>query len=229
MRSLLILAALLVLAACQQGPSVICNDPYILVGDSCCLDKDGDGACDKDVATAECPELDCTKCPAQVIERNVTTVETKYICQKTGELVQTIEECRGENLAAQYTPITTNEVGTPIELFTLRPACRDGFNAVEIHYVLTEKPDAVTFEAKASPEAEWELLFTEEDDATEEYLYGALCENACTALVSFFLDPDAAYLLRARFDFSSSLSRTFSSNEYVIDATEESDYRTKLC
>ncbi len=222
----------LLLAACHPAPAVVCNKPYILVGDSCCLDKNGDQVCDKDApedCLRTCPELDCTKCPAQVIERNVTKVVTKYICQKTGEVVDSISACRGVDLAAAFTPVTTNEVNTPITELSLRPACRDGFNAVELHYVLAEEPDGFTVEVKDDPAGEWRTVLTQTTDETEEYFYAGICENACTNLVSFFLKPDDAYLLRVRFDFTTAEGRSYLSNEHVIDTTEESAYRTKYC
>ncbi|RME31306.1 hypothetical protein D6789_03135 [Candidatus Woesearchaeota archaeon] len=233
LRSLLLLLPLLLLfAACQQGPTVVCEKPYILVGDSCCLDKNDDAICDSDVSglcDRECPELDCTKCPAQVIERNVTEVVTKYICQKTGAVVATIEECRGNNLAAEFTPVTTNEENTPIDELSLRPACRDGHNAVEIHYTLADEPDGFTVEIKDDPAAEWTAVYTTVTDELEGYFYGGICENKCTDLVQFFLQPDDAYLVRVRFDFTSTEGREFLSNEHVVDTTEESAYRTKFC
>lgn len=48
------LLALVFLAGCTQSAQVqpvVCNTPYILVGTSCCLDKDGNSVCDKDEET----------------------------------------------------------------------------------------------------------------------------------------------------------------------------------
>lgn len=46
----LIIAVLALFPAClQQGPA--CNKPYILVGNDCCLDKNGNNICDKYEAT----------------------------------------------------------------------------------------------------------------------------------------------------------------------------------
>lgn len=229
----LLFLGLIALAACMGPPAVVCNDPYILVGESCCLDRNGDAICDSDLTAKcdperDCPQLDCTKCPAQVIERNVTTVETKYICQKSGEVVSSVDECRGSNLAEQYTPIKTNEENSIIEEFTVRGACRDGFNAVELRYILPSEPTQVIIEVKDSAESGYRTVYNGTAQK-EEYLYGVFCGSICTGLADFFLEPGKAYLLRARFDYRDSLGKFQLSNEHVIDATEESLYITKLC
>jgi len=47
----LLVLAVLILSGCKSGVTggaVVCNKPYILVGDDCCLDKDDNSICDKD-------------------------------------------------------------------------------------------------------------------------------------------------------------------------------------
>ena len=41
---------LVFIVACAQNQKVVCNKPYILVGNSCCLDKNNNNICDKDEA-----------------------------------------------------------------------------------------------------------------------------------------------------------------------------------
>ena len=42
---------MIILAACSQNQQVVCNKPYILVGNSCCLDKNNNNICDNDEKT----------------------------------------------------------------------------------------------------------------------------------------------------------------------------------
>ena len=42
---------MIILAACNQNQQVVCNKPYILVGNSCCLDKNNNNICDNDEKT----------------------------------------------------------------------------------------------------------------------------------------------------------------------------------
>ncbi|MBI2134386.1 hypothetical protein HYU09_00200 [Candidatus Woesearchaeota archaeon] len=51
--SLLILFAFLVSACSPQAKQPVCNKPYILVGNDCCLDKDDNSICDKDEVKEE--------------------------------------------------------------------------------------------------------------------------------------------------------------------------------
>lgn len=46
-----VMASLLLLfSGCSKGP--VCNEPYILVGNDCCLDRNGNDICDKDETAA---------------------------------------------------------------------------------------------------------------------------------------------------------------------------------
>ena len=42
-----VIISILIMLGCIQ-PTKTCNRPYILVGDNCCLDENGDSICDKD-------------------------------------------------------------------------------------------------------------------------------------------------------------------------------------
>ncbi len=53
-----LVVALLIFGCPSQGP--VCNEPYILVGDDCCLDNDGNNVCDKDQQTAQQTEKQTT-------------------------------------------------------------------------------------------------------------------------------------------------------------------------
>ena len=58
MRKIILLGlviSLLLIAGC--GQQLVCNKPYILVGNDCCLDKNDNSICDKDET-----EIERTKC-----------------------------------------------------------------------------------------------------------------------------------------------------------------------
>lgn len=50
----------LLIASCAQNQQIICNKPYILVGNSCCLDKNNNNVCDKDEEKTK-EEVTCDK------------------------------------------------------------------------------------------------------------------------------------------------------------------------
>ena len=55
---LIMFITVIFLAGCVQTSKVVCNDPYLMVGDSCCLDKDANEICDSDETVAvECEEV----------------------------------------------------------------------------------------------------------------------------------------------------------------------------
>ncbi len=227
----LLLAALV--GGCTQRPVVICEHPYIMVGSECCLDLNNDSVCDADLPVREeCPPLDCSKCEAQVVERNVTVTVTKYVCERTGEVVAEPEECSAPttNPFSSYEPVSTNEEGTVIDLFTVRPACRDSFPALEAHFKVGSVASRIDFQVKEDPAGEWRTLYTyDAGPVFEKYLYAALCPSKCTSNADFFLEPGKAYLFRARFDYRGLYGEYQYSNEHVIDATESGPYLTKPC
>lgn len=234
---LLVIVGLGLLAACSSEPAVICNVPYLLVGTECCLDSDASGICDVDEGVApptrdggECPELDCSLCPAKVIERNVTNTKKVYICADNMQQVEDAKECDRStvNAFAAYVPVAQKE-GTAIREFSVRPACRERFNAIEIHYSVGSVPDAVTIQVKESPLELWRDLYTLSSGNSEKYLYGALCPSFCTSNIEFYLAPEKAYLLRGKFDFTTIYGEVQYSSELVVDARKEGEFMTKLC
>lgn len=65
--AVVVLAGIFVITSGQQ--EVTCNDPYIKVGDSCCLDANDNGICDEDETTA------------QQAQEEKTTEETEGSCE----------------------------------------------------------------------------------------------------------------------------------------------------
>ena len=124
MKYLLLAFVLLALvAACAQQPSVICNKPYMLKGTECCLDSDSNAVCDVEQGAnaTQCPTLDCSKCAATVVERNVTKTITKYVC-KDGTTVDSAAGCDTAKPSpfANYKPVLSNS--SSILAYGVRPA-----------------------------------------------------------------------------------------------------------
>jgi hypothetical protein len=100
MRNLLALATILIVCGCTQQGS-ICEKPYMPNDGACCLDSDGNGACDT-AATGESP----------------TTTSTQATTETTGKVI-TIEQTS----TTQPTPPpdnTTSQVTPPTQP---KPAC----------------------------------------------------------------------------------------------------------
>ncbi len=236
---MLLLAALLVLAACSNQPAVVCNKPYIIHGQECCLDSNSNNICDTDdgllsgnATATTCPELDCSLCPAQIVEKKVEVPVTKYICERDGSEVSDPAECvgnKGFNAFAHYKPYKGAENRSVLTTFTLRPACRDSKHALELHYAAGTSPENVTIQVKEEPTDKWRDIYTVESAPIEKYLYAAFCANQCSKNVQWFLEPGKVYLLRARFNYQKIYGEDQYSNEYIVDAREGSDYMTKLC
>jgi hypothetical protein len=229
----ILIGAGLLIAACAPQ-SVICNKPYILKGTECCLDTNGNGICDVDEGLAAapnssaCPKLDCGTCPPQIVERNITA--TRYVCTKDGRIVQTPGDCSAAspNPFANYTLVTWNS--TAVQSFTVRPACRDGQQAVEVHFTVGSTTPEVLLEVKDAPQADYTEAYTYTGGATDKYVYGVFCTSVnCAANKDFVLAPDRAYVIRGRFDYRGLFGTYEYSDELFMDARSSGEFMTKLC
>lgn len=231
MKRFLIVFALL-LAGCA-GVDVICNAPYIAVGDACCLDQDENGICDADERDACEPVLDCSACPPNIITETETIEITRYVCSDGQTTVRDLEDCveAMQGPEVEFDPVKTNEDDQlVIEEFSVRPACQSGFQAMEIYFKVGTAANDVEFQYKTDPRAPWETLYEFSSPVFEEYLYAAFCDGPCTNNVDFFIDPGQNFLMRAKFDMTeTSWERVFRSNEHVIDASPDGEYTTRLC
>jgi len=236
---LVVLAFALLIAACSSGPAVVCNKPYIIHGRECCLDSNNNSICDVDEglllsnnATTACSKTDCSLCPAEIVEKKVEVPVTHYICEKDGKEVTDPADCRGNkafNPFERYRPYTGDENRSVLELFTLRPACRDSKHALELHYKAGSAPANLSVQVKESPTAAWRDIFSLSSPPLEKYLYGAFCNGVCTSNVQWFLAPGKVYLLRVKFDYWTLYGNYQHSNEYIVDAREDGPYLKKLC
>jgi hypothetical protein len=226
MRRLVLAIFLLVLVtACAREAAVVCNAPYLLKGTQCCLDSDANAVCDTDASVADCPKLDCTKCPANVVERNVTKTVTKYVC-KDGSTKDALADCDiVKNPFAAYKPVASNS--SAILNFSARPACNNGFNMVEFHLKTGVPTSAVTIQTKSAPSEEWSDIQKYTALPFDNYKYAALCDRQCTSAADFFLAPEQFYLVRIKLEFSE--DPTVYTSESIVDATKAGVYMTKVC
>jgi len=231
---ILLSAAALLIVACALSEGVTCNRPYMIKGLECCLDNNGNSVCDADEGLAAapnsttCPKLDCGACPPQIVERNITA--TRYVCAKDGRVVQTPGDCSAAspNPFANYTLVTRNS--TVIQSFSVRPACRDGQQAVEVHFTAGSTSPEVLLEVKEAPQADYKEAYTYTGGATDKYLYGAFCTSVnCAANKDFILAPDRAYVIRGRFDYKELFGKYEYSDELFMDARSSGEFMTKLC
>jgi hypothetical protein len=166
------------------------------------------------------------------VERNITRTVTKYVCPKNGTVVADPKECTGQvvNPFENYTLANGSENASIIHAFSIRPACRDGINGVEIHFSLASSTPEALLEVKDSADGGWQQVYTYTGGAADKYLYAVFCtSDTCTASKEFILAPGKVYLLRARFDFRQVFGSYQYSNEYLINDLEDSPYATKLC
>ncbi|MBR9702786.1 hypothetical protein GOV10_02005 [Candidatus Woesearchaeota archaeon] len=232
----IMLIATLFLVGCVQTSKVVCNSPYIMVGDSCCLDKDDNAICDRDEREdVECEEiaLDCSECPPKIITETETIEIMNYVCSDGISVVDDLDDCddKMSELEPEYTPVMTNEDDQIIiEEVSVRPACRGGFNAIEIHLKVGSAFDTLDLQFKNDIDVSYASEYSYDSPTFEKYIYGVFCDNACTGNADFFISPGEKYLFRTKFDYrSTSWDKIFYSNEHVIDATADGEYTTKLC
>lgn len=235
---LILLVCVIALMGCVQTAKVVCNAPYIMVGSTCCLDKDTNGVCDKDEAGGaradDCPEpvFDCDSCPPKIVSETEEVEVVRYVCPDGETIVDDVADCaRNAEPEILFSPITTNEDGqVVIKEFRVRPACRGGYNAIEVYFDVGTAANDVTLQFKDHPDARWSEAFEFSSPIFQKYLYGVFCNNKCTSTADFYLEPGKKYLFRGMFDYSqTSWEDVFYSNEHVIDATEDGEYATKLC
>lgn len=83
---------IVLISGCTQKSEVtttsilVCNKPYILVGNDCCLDENDDGICDKDkpiTTTIEVTTTPTTTVPTTSLERPTTTISVPTTSRPT--------------------------------------------------------------------------------------------------------------------------------------------------
>lgn len=228
-----LLLTMILVSGCTQSV-LTCNDPYIINGDSCCLDDDNNGICDADdvirkAAELQCPpcELDCSSCPERTVDREVEII--RYVCPD-GRTVDALEACDETPATINYDPVTTNEQGTQISTFRVVPACRASYPGGNLFYEVTTIPGEAVLEIKTLPDGTWEELMTLDSPVYKRNLYFVICDKRCPLGQSDFeLAPGRLYVLRMRFDQSSVWNRTEYSNEHLVDTRDRGAYMQQVC
>ena len=77
MASVTLLVILIFLTGCFNQ-EIICNKPYILVGDKCCLDANDNKICDQD-ETQEIKQTQRNKQNLEKLKENIDTTESKNV------------------------------------------------------------------------------------------------------------------------------------------------------
>lgn len=225
----LVFVVALAIFSCSSN-KIICNSPYIQVGESCCLDKNNDKICDSE--EKECPEkeFDCSLCPPNVVTETKEVFVYRYFCED-GREVNSSDECRPQYEDVIFEPVTTNENGTVIEKFSIRSACRSGINGMELYYKVGTVPDKLEVEVKNFPEEPFRVVYTKEKPPFENYVYGIFCIEGCPNTADFTLEPGKKYLVRIKFDYTTIYpdKKRQLTNEHVADATKNGEYTLKLC
>ena len=225
----------IILAACvDSGPT--CNEPYIRVGDTCCLDSSGSGICDRDErepVVVGNESFDCSVCPPTIITEEEIVEVVRYVCPDGETVVDTLTECV-EFMPAppvEFTPITTNEDNqTLIEEFRVRPACRGNTQAAEFYFKVGAAANNFYIEAKTHPDDEFERIHHFSSAVFERFLYAGFCDRGCPGNLDFRMDPNQKYLVRGVLDLTdTSWERIVYTNEHVIDHTEGGEYARRLC
>jgi hypothetical protein len=116
-----ILTILLLFAGCMQSPQeIVCDPPYMRYGDSCCLDANNNGICDRDETPTTIPQPTTTTIEAATTTTTAeTTLTTLTETTITTSTTQTTTSTLGEEIVGLLTP--------PVDLdFKLTLFCGDG-------------------------------------------------------------------------------------------------------
>jgi hypothetical protein len=205
----------MLLAACSAER--VCTAPYVLLGDSCCLDEDDDGACDAAAA------LDSDQLPVQ-------GNNDEYVCEN-GAVVTRPEECTPEApppLPPLEGPmifaISEEQDPAYIESFTVKPVCRGPHHAAQSILKLRQRADAATFQVFRDPDSQPQDI-GEEEFVDESTYYIGFCEK-CSSYVDAQLEPGKPYLYRVQLTYGDRMVYT---RDYLIDATPAGEYMNTTC
>lgn len=230
MRFLAIMGLLFLAACAASGPT--CSEPYIVHGNSCCLDRDANGVCDVDEnASLTAPSnFDCSVCAPKFVTEKEEVIVYKYVCMNSS-IVNTAEEC-GERIVsnADQFKVQKEQDDTKILEFEARPACRGKYRAAEVHLVPATPALNVTFEVKGSPDAPFSNLasVSGQDRVLDEvYMYIGFCDSRdCESVVDAALSADTAYVVRA---VLLTVDGSITSRELLLDPTPEGAYAQQRC
>jgi len=217
-----------ILAACSK-PAPVCAKPYMVLGNTCCLDANGNGICDSDetantTAPAAGGALDCKLCPPQFVTQKEEVPVYKYICMNA-TIVNTPEGCGiiSVSNAALFKPNTQQDAAY-IKSFSVRPACRGSVNAAELHIALNQRPLNITIQSLDDPAGSF-MSIGSVKGVDDVYYYVGFCTDDCSKLTDAQLKPGKAYLLRAALQYDDKWIYT---REFVVDDAG-GDFEKKVC
>lgn len=225
-----VLAGLLLLsllAACAEDAPV-CSAPYIAHGQSCCLDKDGDSACDPPAQEEQLSS--CDLCPPKFVTQKEEIIVYRYVCMN-GSVMERATDCEARIVsdAHLFSP-SAEQDGTLITAFDARPACRGEYPAAEIHLEVTQSPLQVIFEVQEEPEGSFRELASLDGAKMiidDEYFYVGFCSSIdCTTVTDAQLPSEGAAAIRAALKYPNATAYT---RELLVDPTPEGEYGRKRC
>jgi hypothetical protein len=157
-----------------------CSDPYVKIGDSCCVDGDGNGVCDKDemqttttekvtstvrsTATTTSTQAPTTTLPATTMETTTTTGRTTTTlkgCKTASDCGQSYLggcTCQGEGVTKTIFKPVCNSGTCTWRGETQIDKCAQGSGS-------SEKEHCVSGYARCIPDSEYEEYFIIPDDA----------------------------------------------------------------
>jgi hypothetical protein len=221
MRYLIAMICLLIfLVACSpQGP--VCAQPYIQNGQSCCLDKDANGACDE-VATSAA--TDCSLCPPQFVTQKEQVIVYRYVCANQ-TVMENAKDCGTQVVSdANLFDPNTEQDAAYIRGFSVRPACRGQFTAAELHLTLAQPPSLITFQIMDDPKGSFRDVGTVEA-VSDVFYYIGFC-SGCSKLTDAEVPANGAYVVRAQLTYP---ERKVFTREYLVDATAAGEFGKKTC
>src|SRR5690349_5681546 len=127
-----LLVLLLAFIACTHDTPV-CTPPYIVHGNTCCLDMDNNSICDVAEKAGVTNAADCSLCPPKFVTQKDQVIVYKYVCSNES-IMDKAEDCmaRVVSTAKLFTP-NNDQDQAYIKTFDARPACRGKYKAAELH------------------------------------------------------------------------------------------------
>jgi hypothetical protein len=228
MRMLFLLGILVFLVACTQH-EISCTEPYIVNGNTCCLDKDANAVCDVDELeggeTLTPSEDVCELCPPKFVSELREIEVLRYVCTN-GTIVDTPDECAFvlRSNAVEFS-VNKEQNDEYVDSFRATPACRGLYSSAEVHTVLYKNPQTFVLQAKSSPTGGFtDLLSIEstERQLDETYLYVGFCDPfECNQLTDVQLAEDSAHVLRVKLIYADETVEY--TRERLVDPVESGD------
>ena len=160
-----------------------CSDPYVKIGDSCCVDGDGNGVCDKDESqisstvmsiTTIISTTTTTTTQSSATTTTATTIATIETTTSAGKTTTTLKACKAaSDCGESYLGGCTCQ-GEGVTKTVYKPVCNSGTciwrGETEIDKcvpgsVSTEEEHCVSGYARCIPDSEYQDYFVMPDDA----------------------------------------------------------------